>query len=153
MAIKAVTDAGLPIRVACQAFRISESCYRYESKLDAENQEVANWLIRLTDNHRSWGFGLCYLYLRNVRGFKWNHKRVYRSFELGCNAAGPITWNGYWCAVTDSWIAIYYGDGGLAGPTSRRWVGGGERGEIHAPGHRQHRRTHVMVSAMFLCFI
>ena len=32
----------------------------------------------------------------------------------------PITWNGYWCAVTDSWIAIYYGDGGLAGPTSRR---------------------------------
>ena len=81
MAIKAVADRGLPIRVACQAFRISESCYRYERKLDAENEEVANWLIRLTDNHRSWGFGLCYLYLRNVKGFKWNHKRVYRIYK------------------------------------------------------------------------
>jgi len=35
-------------------------------------------LIRLTDNHRNWGFGLCYLYLRNVRHFGWSHKRVYR---------------------------------------------------------------------------
>ena len=78
MAKKAVTDRGVCIRAACDAFRISESCYRYERKLDAENDEVANWLIRLTDNHRNWGFGLCYLYLRNVKGFKWNHKRVYR---------------------------------------------------------------------------
>jgi len=30
---------------------------------------IANWLIRLTDNHRNWGFGLCYLYLRNVKNF------------------------------------------------------------------------------------
>jgi len=35
----------------------------------------------LTDNHRRWGFGLCYLYLRNVRDFKWNHKRVYRIYK------------------------------------------------------------------------
>ena len=76
MAIKAVVDRGLSIRLACQAFQISETCYRYKRKLDAENEEVANWLIRLTDNHRSWGFGLCYLYLRNVKGFQWNHKRV-----------------------------------------------------------------------------
>ena len=57
MAKKAVTERGVCIRVACEAFRISESCYRYERKLDAENDEVANWLIRLTDNHRNWGFG------------------------------------------------------------------------------------------------
>ena len=81
MAKKAVTERGACIRVACEAFRISESCYRYERKLDAENDEVANWLIRLTDNHRNWGFGLCYLYLRNVKGFKWNHKRVYRIYK------------------------------------------------------------------------
>jgi putative transposase len=70
MAKKAVTDRGVCIRAVCEAFRISETCYRYERKLDAENDEVANWLIKLTDNHRSWGFGLCYLYLRNVKGNK-----------------------------------------------------------------------------------
>jgi putative transposase len=43
--------------------------------------DAANWLMKLTDNHRSWGFGLCYLYLRNVKGFKWNHKRVYRIYK------------------------------------------------------------------------
>ena len=80
MAPKAVAERGVCIRVACQAFGISESCYRYERKLDAENAEVVNWLMRLTDNHRSWGFGLCFLYLRNVKGFKWNHKRVYRIY-------------------------------------------------------------------------
>ncbi len=35
---------------------------------------------------RSWGFGLCFLYLRTVKGFKWNHKRVYRIYcELDLN--------------------------------------------------------------------
>jgi putative transposase len=81
MAKKVVAERGVCIRVACVAFCISESCYRYERKLDAENDVVANWLIRLTDNHRNWGFGLCYLYLRNVKGFKWNHKRVYRIYK------------------------------------------------------------------------
>jgi putative transposase len=41
---------------------------------------MANWLIRLTDNNRSWPFGLCYLYLCNVKNFKWNHKRIYRIY-------------------------------------------------------------------------
>jgi putative transposase len=36
---KVVADRGVCIRVACVAFRISESCYRYERKLDAENNE------------------------------------------------------------------------------------------------------------------
>ena len=58
MSVKAVKERGICIRVACQAFRISESCYRYERKLDAENEEVATWLIKLTDNNRNWGFGL-----------------------------------------------------------------------------------------------
>ncbi len=81
MAMKAVKERGICIRVACQAFRISESCYRYERQLDAENEEVATWLIKLTDNNRNWGFVLCYLYLRNLKGFKWNHKRVYRVYK------------------------------------------------------------------------
>ena len=37
--------------------------------------------MRLTHNHRNWGFGLCYLYLRNVKGFRRNHKRVYRIYQ------------------------------------------------------------------------
>jgi putative transposase len=81
MAHKVVSEQGVCVRVACVAFRISESCYRYERKLDAENDKVANWLVKLTDNHRNWGFGLCHLYLRNVKGFKWNHKRVYRIYK------------------------------------------------------------------------
>ena len=81
MAKKAVKEQNTCIRVVCKAFRISESCNRYERKLDAENVEVANRLNRLTDNHRNWGFGLSYLYLRNVKGFKWNHKCVYRIYK------------------------------------------------------------------------
>ncbi len=42
---------------------------------------MADWLLRLTDNHRSWGISLYYLYLSNVRGFKGNHKRVYRIYK------------------------------------------------------------------------
>jgi putative transposase len=43
-------------------------------------------LLRLTTTHKRWGFGLCFLYLRNVKGFGWNHKRVYRIYwELELN--------------------------------------------------------------------
>jgi putative transposase len=80
MAKEAVADKKVPISLTCAAFGISESCYRYETKLGDESAEIADWLIRLTDNHRNWGFGLCFLYLRNVKGYGWNHKRVYRIY-------------------------------------------------------------------------
>ncbi len=77
---------------------ISECCYRYERKLSDENAEIADWLEKLADNRRTWGFGLCFLYLRNVKGFGWNcypaghvympkrGKRVYRIYcELELN--------------------------------------------------------------------
>ena len=86
MAKEVRAERGISIRLVCQVFTISPSCYRYEAKLDAENAEIAHWLLRLTDNNRSWGFGLCYLYLRNVQGFQWNHKRIYRVYrELELN--------------------------------------------------------------------
>ena len=76
----------MPIRLACAALNISETCYRYQAKRQAENDDIAHWLERLTDNNRNWGFGLCYLYLRNVRGKLWNHKRAYRIYrELELN--------------------------------------------------------------------
>lgn len=81
MAKRTVNDRGISIRLACQIFSVSQTCYRYEAKTDAENEQIADWLLRLTDNHRNWGFGLCYLYLRNVKGFRWNHKRIYRIYK------------------------------------------------------------------------
>ncbi|NMG34553.1 IS3 family transposase [Azoarcus sp. TTM-91] len=86
MAHQAVQQRGASIRVACAAFGISETCYRYQAKCSAENAEIADHLIRLTHNQRNWGFGLCFLYLRNVKGYRWNHKRVYRIYrELELN--------------------------------------------------------------------
>jgi len=81
MAKRAVEDKYATVRLACQAFGISESCYRYEAKLSKDNALIADWLIRLTHNQKNWGFGLCFLYLRNIKGYKWNHKRVYRIYK------------------------------------------------------------------------
>lgn len=86
MAQKAVVEKTIPIRMACSLFSISETCYRYQAKLSDKNAEIADWLLRLTSAQRNWGFGLCFLYLRNVKYFKWNHKRVYRIYrELELN--------------------------------------------------------------------
>jgi putative transposase len=60
---------------------VSETCYRYQPRHADENAEIADWLVRLTTTYRTWGFGLCFLYLRNVKGFGWNHKRVYRIYR------------------------------------------------------------------------
>ena len=66
-------------------FGISETCYRYQPRLADENAEIADWLLQLTTTYRNWGFGICFYYLRNVKRFDWNHKRVrriYRELEL-----------------------------------------------------------------------
>ena len=86
MAIKVVAERGISIRLACDIFGISQTCYRYTQKLSTENDEIANWLIHLTTTNKRWGFGLCFAYLRNIKGFSWNHKRVYRIYrELELN--------------------------------------------------------------------
>lgn len=69
---------GASIALACRAFGVSETCYRYSPKLDEENEQIANLLLGLTTAKKTWGFGLCFLYLRTVQGHAWNHKRVYR---------------------------------------------------------------------------
>ena len=81
MARQAIHDHRVTVRLACQAFKISETCYRYDPKLSSENELIANWLLRLTTTHKQWGFGLCFMYLRNTKAFKWNHKRVYRIYK------------------------------------------------------------------------
>lgn len=81
MAEKAVARHKVSIALACRAFGVSETCYRYSPKLKDENEEIANLLVGLTDARKTWGFGLCFLHLRNVKGHPWNHKRVYRIYR------------------------------------------------------------------------
>jgi putative transposase len=86
MAQQIVASKKATIKLACLAFGISQTCYRYQAKLRSENEVIADWLIKLTDDDADWGFGLCFDYLRNVEGFEWNHKRVYRIYcELALN--------------------------------------------------------------------
>jgi putative transposase len=86
MAEKAVARRGVSIALACRTFGVSETCYRYAPKLGGENEEIADLLVGLTRARKNWGFGLCFLYLRNVKGHRWNHKRVYRIYrELELN--------------------------------------------------------------------
>lgn len=86
MAKEAVKDQRLGIRQACVAFSVSAYCYRYERKLSHDNERIVELLLWLTQSQRNWGFKLCFLYLRNVKGYGWNHKRVYRIYrELELN--------------------------------------------------------------------
>ena len=66
------------IQHACRTYGISETCYRHQGRRVDEDAEVADWLVRLTTTYRTWGFGLCFLHLRNVKQCTWNHVRVYR---------------------------------------------------------------------------
>tara|TARA_Y100001001_G_scaffold128019_1_gene126932 strand:+ start:360 stop:1157 length:798 start_codon:yes stop_codon:yes gene_type:complete len=86
MAQHAVQKHGISVRMACICLGVSQSCYHYQPKLNSENALIADWLLRLTEAQKQWGFGLCFLYLRNVKHFTWNHKRVYRIYrELELN--------------------------------------------------------------------
>ena len=86
LAENAVARHGVSIALACRTFDVSETCYRYSPLLSDENEEIADLLVGLTAARKTWGFGLCFLHLRNVQGHPWNHKRVYRIYcELELN--------------------------------------------------------------------
>lgn len=65
--------------MACRAFGVSETCFRHSPKRDDENEVIADLPVGPTDVHKTWGFGLCVLHLRNVKGHVWNHERVHRT--------------------------------------------------------------------------
>ena len=67
MAKTSVERRGVSIALACRAFGVSETCYRYSPKLRDENEEIADLLAGLTDARKTWGFGLCFLHLHVVR--------------------------------------------------------------------------------------
>jgi len=76
-----VARRGVSVALACRTFGISETCYRYNPRLSDENERIGDLLVGLTHVHKTWGFGLCFLYLRKVQGHGWNHKRVYRIYR------------------------------------------------------------------------
>jgi putative transposase len=55
MAEKAVARRGVNIARSCRAFGVSETCYRYSPKLKDENKEIADLLVGLTDDRKTWG--------------------------------------------------------------------------------------------------
>ncbi|MFY3769829.1 IS3 family transposase [Providencia manganoxydans] len=86
LAQEVVKQNRMSIAFACRTFCVSETCYRHHAILSDENTVIAEQLIELTQKQRNCGFGLCFLYFRNVKGYKWNHKRVYRIYcELSLN--------------------------------------------------------------------
>jgi hypothetical protein len=80
MAGNAMARRGASIALASRAFGVSATCYRYGPKPRAENEEIADLRVGLTDARKTWGFGLCFLHLRNMKWHPWNHKRVYRIY-------------------------------------------------------------------------
>lgn len=86
MAQDATANKKVSIRLACLAFSISETCYRYQSQNSDENARIAKLLVDLSEEQTDWGFAQCFNYLRNTKGYLWNHKRVYRIYcELALN--------------------------------------------------------------------
>jgi putative transposase len=80
MAKFVVRHNNLSIRRSCRLLCISETSYRYANKNSSENVKISNILLDLTNEHRTWVFMLCYLYIRNVMGCRFNHKRIYRIY-------------------------------------------------------------------------
>ena len=68
MAQHTVEVRGISIRRSCALHSVSLTCYRYSAKNSDANDLLANALVLLSQQHRTWGFGLMYLHLRNVQG-------------------------------------------------------------------------------------
>jgi putative transposase len=54
MARQAVALRGVSIALACRTFGVSETCYRYNGKLNDENEQIADLLIGLTRAKKNW---------------------------------------------------------------------------------------------------
>jgi putative transposase len=79
MAKAAVSAGRMGVQQACRTFGVSEHCYRYQAKR-SDDDGLAQALKAIAGEEKTWGFGLCFLYLRNVLGWSVNHKRAYRVY-------------------------------------------------------------------------
>lgn len=69
MARQAVQAGITSIVHVSSTFEVSQTCYRCHANVSQENAMIADLLLRLTSAYRDWGFGLCFLQQRNVKGF------------------------------------------------------------------------------------
>ena len=76
----------LSIRRVCALFSISVTCWRYKGVIRGEDDEIEAILLDLAADHKTWGFQLMYLHIRNQLNKPWNHKRIRRLYcELALN--------------------------------------------------------------------
>jgi len=73
-----VTELGLGVVLACNAFKISRCSYYYEPKL-VDDSEIIDVLAPLAEKHPKYGFRKLFKRMRNL-GHGWNHKRVHRIY-------------------------------------------------------------------------
>ena len=74
-----ISGYGISQRQACKAVSLSRSSRQYKPKVK-DDSEVIEQLQLLVEKHVSIGFWQAYFRLRK-KGFKWNHKRVYRVYK------------------------------------------------------------------------
>lgn len=55
---------GYSQRRACKLLGMNRATCRYQSVLENDNQEVCELLMRLSESHKRWGFGLMFKWLR-----------------------------------------------------------------------------------------
>ena len=53
-----IEERSISIRRACRIFNISVTCYYHKSVATDENKQIADLLIKLTNDNKNWGFGL-----------------------------------------------------------------------------------------------
>jgi putative transposase len=53
MAERAIKECRVSLLLVLEMSRVSQACFRCDSKTNAENEQIAHWLILLTDNHRT----------------------------------------------------------------------------------------------------
>jgi putative transposase len=57
MARRAVKEKSISIRLACEVFGISETCYRYKARLSEENARIARWLWKYNHERPNMALG------------------------------------------------------------------------------------------------
>lgn len=46
----------ISIRLICEIFGISSTVFRYQAKTASENRLIEMWLLKLTQEHKLWGY-------------------------------------------------------------------------------------------------